>query len=670
MQRIVLGRTGPLRPVLAFFFSSLALLGLSRLLLIAWQWPRVAAVDGLGQVLLLGVRMDLQMVSYVTIPLLLVALLLPETWRGRTWRRLSAGWAALWTGLFLFMECATPSFINQYDVRPNRVFLEYLGHPREVGMTLWADYKWQLLVAVVLVAAGVTLAWRLLQGMHRRAGSWSWTRRLALLPLCAALLVLAARGSLDHRPANPGTAAFSGDHLVNELAVNSTYTMLYALYSMKHEEDAGSIYPKMPEGEVITRMHRLAGHSDSEFADPGAPTSHHQAPSLQRSKPLNLVIVLEESLGAQYVGSLGGNPYTPELDRLSKDGIWFENLYATGTRSVRGIEAVTTGFFPTPGRSVVKLGLAQNNFFTLAGLLHTAGYSTSFIYGGESQFDNMRGFFLGNGFERVIDENDYPAPNFRGTWGVSDEDLFARAHQEFLAAPGPFFALVFTSSNHPPYEYPAGRIEALPGEEMRVPNAIRYADHALGDFLDQARSAPYWDNTLFLVVADHDDVVKGPELIPVEHFRIPGLILGGRISPQRIETLASQVDLAPTLLSLLGIEADHPMPGIDLTHPPDGYTGRAILQYSTTHALIRDGQIAVNMAFKEGELFDYRDGHLEPPSRENPELLRDALATALWPSLAYRSQQYHPAPTPPRLAMPAPGHDARAHSSPTNQPHS
>jgi len=664
MSHPLLRRTGPLAPVLVFYVSSLALLSLSRLLLLIWQFPRVAAVDGLAPVLALGLRMDLQMVSYVTIPLLLAALLLPETWRGLTWQRLSAGWAALWTGLFLFMECATPSFINQYDVRPNRVFLEYLGHPREVGMTLWADYKWQLLVALVLVAAGVIASWRLLRGVHRHAAAWRWTRRLALLPLCAGLLVLAARGSLDHRPANPGTAAFSSDHLVNELAVNSTYTMLYALYSMKHEEDAGRVYPKMPESEVIARMHRLAGHPDSAFADPGSPTQHHQAPSLQRTQPLNLVIVLEESLGAQYVGSLGGKPYTPELDRLSDAGIWFENLYATGTRSVRGIEAVTTGFFPTPGRSVVKLGLAQNNFFTLAELLRAAGYSTSFIYGGESQFDNMRGFFLGNGFERVIDENDYPNPVFRGTWGVSDEDLFARAHQEFLAADGPFFSLVFSSSNHPPYEYPEGRIESLPGDDMRVPNAVRYADNALGRFIDQARQAPYWDNTLFLVVADHDDVVKGPDLIPVDHFRIPGLILGGSTQPQRVATVASQVDLAPTLLSLLGIESDHPMPGVDLTHPPQDYRGRAILQYGTTHAMLRDGRIAVYQAFKPGELFGYRDGRLVPTTDADPELLRDALATALWPSLAYRRQQYHPAAAPPYLAKPHQLSEAAAPGAP------
>jgi len=660
--------SGPLYPLLLFFCASLILLSISRLLLIGWQLPRVTAVEGLAKVMWLGLRMDLQIVSYFSFPLLLAALLLPDRWRGLLWKRLQAGWAAVWFAVFMFMECATPSFINQYDVRPNRLFFEYLGNPREVGMTLWADYKFQLLGALLLVATGAYGAWRAMLAAERSTTPWRWPRRLVALPLCALMLFIAARGSLDHRPANPGTAAFSGDHLVNELGVSSTYTALYALYSMRSEKDAGRIYPQMAEDEVNSRMRKLMGVTPAEFTDPASPTMHNQYATRMRTTPMNLVIILEESLGAQYVGSLGGKPYTPNLERLSTQGQWFEHLYATGTRSVRGIEAVTTGFLPTPGRSVVKLSLAQNRFFTIAELLRDAGYNTQFIYGGESQFDNMRGFFLANGFNQVIDENDYPNPAFRGTWGVSDEDLFARAHQEFEAAQKPFFALVFSSSNHPPYEYPQDRIEPLPGDDKRVANAVRYADYALGRFIEQARESDYWQNTLFLIVADHDDVVAGPDLVPVEHFHIPGLILGGTITPQRIQTVASQIDLAPTLLSLMGFTSEHPMPGVDLTSTGPDYTGRAILQYGTTHALLRDGQVAINQAFKEGELYDLVDGHLAPSSHDNPELLDDGLASALWPSLAYRQLLYHAGTTPPRLkadtiAQPVSG-DAKPASSP------
>lgn len=123
------------------------------------------------------------------------------------------------------------------------------------------------------------------------------------------------------------------------------------------------------------------------------PTLIEQKATVRRERPLNLVIILEESLGATFVESLGGVPVTPELEKLKQEGWWFEQLYATGTRSVRGIEAVTTGFMPTPAQAVVKLALAQRNFATLASILDGAGYESEFIYGGEGHFDNMRGFF-------------------------------------------------------------------------------------------------------------------------------------------------------------------------------------------------------------------------------------------------------------------------------------
>ncbi|HNW42228.1 MAG TPA: LTA synthase family protein, partial [Opitutaceae bacterium] len=147
-------------------------------------------------------------------------------------------------------------------------------------------------------------------------------------------------------------------------------------------------------------------------------------------------------------------PVTPELEKLKETGWWFEELYATGTRSVRGIEAVVSGYLPTPARSVVKLSLAQKDFFTLAMPLKRLGYHTEFIYGGESHFDNMRGFFTGNGFQSVIDQKDYAAPKFVGSWGASDEDLFDKAHERLTAlhaAGTPSFTLVFTSSNHEPF---------------------------------------------------------------------------------------------------------------------------------------------------------------------------------------------------------------------------
>src|SRR5690606_29067575 len=191
---------------------------------------------------------------------------------------------------------------------------------------------------------------------------------LALSGLLLVSLAVAGRGALGHRAANPASAALSSDHLVNELPLSSLYTVLYALYQSAKSE-AGITYAEMPHARVIDLVRRETGLPALAFHRDDLPTRHLQASAHPRAKPLNLVIVLEESLGAEFVGRLGGLPLTPNLDRLADEGLWFQRLYATGTRSVRGIEAVVAGFPPTSAVSTVKLAKSQRDFFTLAGFL-------------------------------------------------------------------------------------------------------------------------------------------------------------------------------------------------------------------------------------------------------------------------------------------------------------
>src|SRR5690606_511201 len=237
---------------------------------------------------------------------------------------------------------------------------------------------------------------------------------------------------------------------------------------------------------------------------------------------------------------------------------------ATGTRSVRGLEAVVAGFPPTVSDAALRLSGAQSNFFTMAQLLKQQGYCSRFIYGGEAHFDNMKSFFLGNGFDELHDLPTFKDPAFVGTWGASDEDMFTRLHTLLEADTGqPTFTLAFSVSNHSPWEYPSGRINP-DGDPATVDNTVRYADWAIGHFFDRAMQADYWDNTVFLVVADHDSRVFGANLVPLRHFHIPALILGADINARRDDRLISQIDLPVTLLALLGMQTEHPMIGHDL----------------------------------------------------------------------------------------------------------
>lgn len=642
-------RLGPYSCVLGFLLIGAATLGVSRAVLMGWQWERVDPTDSMLSMLLQGLRSDLITLSLFAAPMVLLLPLFAIARRTQWWSYLCTAWLSVSLILIALLEFATPQFLYEYDSRPNRLFIEYLVYPREVFAMLWTGYRGTL----ALMAIGLTAASYLIVRHFRKYNGHDhgWRARTILMvwPIVVLLLFVMIRSSFQHRPANLATFAFCDDAMVNSLVANSAYSVLSAVYSLKNESDS-RMYGDMPAPELIQRVRNGMGVDPSNFTSGELPTLHKQTASVRRARPLNLVIVLEESLGAGFVESLGGVPITPNFSGLANEGIWFEQLYATGTRSVRGIEAVVAGFPPTPALSVVKLSKSQRDFATLASVLRRAGYRNEFVYGGESHFDNMRGFFLGNGFHDIVDQKDYEAPSFVGSWGVSDEDLFKKGHariQELHAAEQPFFMLIFSSSNHSPFEFPDGRIELHEQPKQTVHNAVKYADHALGEFLKVARTNSYWADTLVMVVADHDTRVYGDELVPVNKFHIPGAILGADTQPRRIHSTVSQIDLAPTLLSLLGVDSEHPFIGRDLTRtlaefgnsapllPP-----RAMMQFDQNFAWLQDDQVTVLLPDGDVRYFAYdrRAKSLEPASSKNPEIARDALANVLMPAWLYREQ--------------------------------
>ncbi|WBS00036.1 LTA synthase family protein [Pseudoduganella sp. SL102] len=637
-------RTGPYLNLFCLLTAGLALLSLSRLALVAWQRDRVAAAGILGDMFVQGIRADLIVLGYLTIIPLALAPLLAHRRTAKLWTGLTGWWATAALAFIGFMELATPQFIVQYDMRPNRLFIEYLGYPAEVFGTLWNGYRLALVGTIAATVLLAVLAHRMLAAASRRMVLWPARRLLLTWPLLVLVVALQIRSTTAHRPANPAMFALSGDALVNSLVISSAWSVLDAIGAMRKEARSSEIYGTFARDKVLAGVRSAPWLGDYRFPSAELPTLHHQQAAYRRDKPLNLVIVLEESLGATFVQSLGGLPVTPELEKLKEQGWWFEQLYATGTRSVRGIEAVVAGYAPTPARSVVKLSLAQRNFYTLAQGLGRQGYQTEFVYGGEAHFDNMRSFFTGNGFQSVVDRRAMH-PRFEGSWGASDEDLFdtALARLKTLHAQGkPFFSLVFTSSNHEPFEFPDGKIALHDHDKQTVNNAVKYADFALGKFIAAARQQDYWKDTVFLIVADHDNRVYGDSLVPINKFHIPGLILGADVQPRRIRTLASQIDLAPTLLSLMGVSSDHPMIGRDLAR--DSATpGRAMLQFDNYFAWL-EGDSATILRPQQAPLagrYDPASGALtldrKPPAAA---LVERAMAHVMLPSLLYREQRY------------------------------
>jgi len=317
------------------------------------------------------------------------------------------------------------------------------------------------------------------------------------------------------------------------------------------------------------------------------------------------VLVVMESFTGRLTGCLGARPgLSPELDELAQEGLLLERCYATGERTIQGLEAAVCSFPPLPGEGVVKRPQARQNFATLASVLRRRGYATSFLYGGQGIFDHMLGFFLGNGFDRFIEEKDFSTPHYKTPWGVSDEDLFERADLEFRRyhdAGQPFFATLLTVSLHSPWQFPAGKIELLPadtkvppGFELNELNNFLYADYCIGKFIREARQAPYFDNTLFVFVGDHGVHLRGNQLIPIDEYIVPALFLAPKhICPGRVPTVASQMDLSPTIMGIVGGEYRSAFFGRDIRKPLAEDPFALVIYNKKRYGIVTDREMVV-----------------------------------------------------------------------------
>jgi phosphoglycerol transferase MdoB-like AlkP superfamily enzyme len=632
-----------LKPIINFLLIGLTILTTSRFLLFLLFRTRIIETQDYAYIFPIGLRMDLIVLCYLLfLPLALIALL-PDSILQKIQRFLMI-YFILFLTVILFMELATLDFIKEYDTRPNKLFIDYLIYPKEVVGTLLKSYFLSIIVTILTLTAFVYTLIRYrkqLFGINEIA----YKKKLILFPIAAFFVFFGARSSLtSKRPINASNAVFSTDHLTNSLGLDSFYTVAFALYSMKNENSAEKMYGKMDYNEAISRVKKYMDVKPNDFINDSLPLLHIQKTDNVVARPYNIVIILEESLGAEYVGSLGGLPLTPEFDKLTKEGTLFTNLYSTGTRSVRGIEAVVTGFLPSPSESVVKLNNSQTNFYTIASLLKQKGYDTSFIYGGMSNFDNMGSFFSGNGFDKIIDEDDFDSDKsaFHGTWGWSDEDVMAKANNYYKTLGNkPFVSLVFSSSNHEPFEYPEGRIKPYDKQKNTVNNAMKYADYSIGKFFEQAKKEAYYKNTIFLVIADHNTRTYGKHLVPIHKFHIPALIIGPDVPKgERYSKLCSQIDIQPTVLSKIGMEVRTPMAGRDLFHLQNSVQGRAIMQFNDINAFRVGNEVVIMQPNKSPLQFHVEKDSIFTPEKLNEDLAKDALAHVITPFFLYNQQKY------------------------------
>ncbi len=571
-----------------------------------------------------GLKLDTMTASMILIIPALTLSLTPQYFASIAARVLN-GYILIFLLIALYIENATFPFIAQYDVRPNYLFIEYLKYPKEVFSMILKEYPIQLLVALsmLIVTAWIFVRYSPLR-LQEALRTPLWKRMVLLIPI-AALIFIGIRSSLGHRPANISDALYSCNRMANEIAKNSLYSVGYAYYSYNKESDKltqsyGKINLTEAYGRVSKRLNIPLG---SEL-----PFNRQEPTHFHSSQPKNLVILIEESLGSQFVGFSGGDAnITPNLEKLSHEGLAFTNLFSNGTRSIRGLAAMTSGWLPIAGEGVIKRNKSQSDFFTVASLLKPLGYKSSFIYGGEGRFDNMRSWYMGNGFDEVIEQTDYKNPSFVSTWGVSDEDLVIKAHEKFkehTAKGEKFVSVIFSSSNHSPFELPDGKIDFIKDKPRQsVENAVKYADFAIRRLFELAKKEPYYKNTVFVVVADHNVRVYGDDLVPVNMFHIPALIIADGLKPQKFERLATQPDVLATALDLMGADFTYPVLGHSIYS--DKKQEMALMMFNDTFALRVGIKVAIVQPNKEPLTFSYENEHLKSIPHD-VELEKDALA--------------------------------------------
>lgn len=309
----------------------------------------------------------------------------------------------------------------------------------------------------------------------------------------------------------------------------------------------------------------------------------------------NVVLISVESLSASFLKEYGNeNSVTPFLDSLSQHSLMFTNLYATGNRTVRGLEALTLCIPPTAGESVVKRENNKNKF-TTGSVFKSKGYNVKYLYGGYSYFDNMKDFFGGNSYEIV--DRDHFKPNeisFANVWGVSDEDMAKKAIQSMNAdakTEKPFFHHWMTVSNHRPFTYPDGRID-IPGTAKSRDGGVKYTDYSLKKFFEMAKKQSWYKNTVFVIVADHCASSAGKIELPLDKYRIPGLIFSeGFVEPQKFGALMSQIDVMPTLFGLLNFSYQSKFLGQDIFS--ENFQPRAYIATYQDLGLIKDNYLTV-----------------------------------------------------------------------------
>ena len=536
--------------LLLYLLYWLAFFAAVRLVFLAFFYRETAGLPAstLAGTFLHGFRLDFSAAAYLSlIPFLLVAL---SVFRGLTRPAgfLVLAWTLLATGILALLGTADLGIFREWGRHIDAAVLQYLTHPVESWAAAGGGPRGlMVLLWLLLTALFGVIALRVLRPGLR----FSPAPAGLALPLlgCALLLVIPARGGIQQIPINQSSAYFSSRPFANLAAVNAGWNFFDSWHrGLNRRENPYAVMP--PDSALALCCHPAALRAgEAELR-----TSY-----LRGGRP-NVLLIVWESFTARAVERLGGVAgATPVFDSLAREGLLFRRVYAAGDRTEKGLAALLAGAPTIPNVSILTIPSKSSSLPMLSRDLAVAGYATGFYYGGELGFANLRSFVLGGRFDRVIGKEDFPRSTWQSKWGAHDEVVADRVLVDLRNSPAPFFVTWLTQSSHEPFDVPGPVRVAGADGEARFLNSLAYTDHVLGQLLRRAAGEPWWDQTLVVIVADHSKRLERTDAaVPYKSARswyhIPMLWTGGALARGGIiDQLASQVDLAPTLLGQLGL---------------------------------------------------------------------------------------------------------------------
>lgn len=480
----------------------------------------------------------------------LILLFAGEKFRG-LWRKTVLLFdVLLFVFLMLFNAVSEYFFWEEFSSRYNFIAVDYLVYTTEVLGNIKESYPIPFIILSVLLLSALIVFFL------RKPVIKSGENQMTFLQKSIIAGILFILPSLGLWLVTSEQKKFSKNNYANELAGNGVFEFVTAFSN--NELDFYRYYQVLNDRKAFELVREDLKDKNSKFVnnDPLSIERDINYPGIEQKK--NVVMISIESFSASFMKEFGNDKnLTPFLDSIAGEGMLFTQMYASGTRTVRGLEALSLSIPPTPGQSVVKRP-GNEHMFTLGHVLRNKGYTTQYMYGGYSYFDNMKGFFGNNQYD-VIDRKSIPEDqvHFSNVWGVCDEDLFTLALKNLdkdYESGKNFFAQIMTVSNHRPFTYPEGRIDISPTTQTRE-GAVKYTDYAISKFINEARTKPWFPNTIFVIVADHCAGSAGSVELPVTGYHIPLIMYSPSfIKPWKVDRLMAQIDIVPTLLGMMHMD--------------------------------------------------------------------------------------------------------------------